>query len=374
MAYGLQRVGGLAGLRDGDHQRAAVQDGVAVAEFTRDLDFDRQPGPVFDRVLGQHPRVVCGAAGDDEHLVDLAKLLVGQTLLVEHDAPVDEVPEQGVGDRSGLLGDLLEHEVLVAALLGGGQVPVDVEPTGGDVRIAEEVGHAVTVGGDHHGLVLTQLHGFASVLDEGRDVGPQEHLAVTDTDHQRRRTPCGHDGAGIVRAGEHQREMALQPRQHGHHGTDEVTRGGSVVVLPRHQVDGDLGVRVADELDASGLQLGTQHSEVLDDPVVDNGDLARRVPVRMGVAVGRPAVSRPAGVSHAGVAGQASRVGLGERRLQVGQPPSAPTDRHSAVAVEQRDARGVIAPVLHPTQRVDDDVAGRTVPDVADDSTHDLSG
>ena len=37
-----------------------------------------------------------------------------------------EPAEQRVGDRLRLLGDLLEHEVVVAALLGGGEVPVDV--------------------------------------------------------------------------------------------------------------------------------------------------------------------------------------------------------------------------------------------------------
>ena len=47
--------------------------------------------------------------------------------LVEHDAGAVEVAEQGVGDRLRLLGDLLVHEGRVAALLGGGQVPVDVE-------------------------------------------------------------------------------------------------------------------------------------------------------------------------------------------------------------------------------------------------------
>ena len=88
---------------------------------------------MLDGVLGQQPGVIGGPAGDDEDLVDLAQFLVAQPLFVEHDAAVDEVPEQGVGDRGGLLGDLLEHEVLVAALLGGGQVPVDVERAALDV-------------------------------------------------------------------------------------------------------------------------------------------------------------------------------------------------------------------------------------------------
>ena len=71
--------------------------------------------------------MVGGAAGHHEHLVDLAQLLVGEPLLVEHDAAVDEMAQQRVGHRGGLLGDLLEHEVLVAALLGGRQIPVDVK-------------------------------------------------------------------------------------------------------------------------------------------------------------------------------------------------------------------------------------------------------
>ncbi len=82
---------------------------------------------MLDRVLGQQPGVICGTAGHHEHLVDLAQFLVAQPLLVEHDPATHEVSEQGVGHRGGLLGDLLEHEVLVAALFGGSQIPVDVE-------------------------------------------------------------------------------------------------------------------------------------------------------------------------------------------------------------------------------------------------------
>ena len=77
MPYGLQRVGGLAGLRDGHDEGVAVQNRVAVAELTGELHLDGQPGPVLDRVLGEQPGVIGGAAGDDEHLVDLAQLLIG---------------------------------------------------------------------------------------------------------------------------------------------------------------------------------------------------------------------------------------------------------------------------------------------------------
>ena len=73
--------------------------------------------------------MVGAAAGDDEDLVDVAQFLIGQALLVEHDPAVVEVAEQRVGHRGRLLLDLLEHEVVVAALLGGREVPVDPERT-----------------------------------------------------------------------------------------------------------------------------------------------------------------------------------------------------------------------------------------------------
>ena len=78
--------------------------------------------------LATRPGVVRGAAGDDEDLVDVAQVLVAEADLVEHDlAGLGEPAEQRVGDRLRLLVDLLEHEVVVAALLGGRGVPVDVE-------------------------------------------------------------------------------------------------------------------------------------------------------------------------------------------------------------------------------------------------------
>ncbi len=231
-------------------ERAAVQNRVAVTELAGQLDLDGQPRPVLDRVLGQQPGVVRGAARDDEHLVDLAQFLIAQALLVQDDAAVDEVPEQRVGDRGGLLGDLLEHEVLVAALFGGVQVPVDVEKssTRGHV-VAVEVGDAVAVGGDHDGLVLPEFDRVAGVPDERGDVGADEHLALADADHQRRRPPRRDDRAGLVGVGEHQGEVALEAAQHRQHGSGEIAGRFTVAVLPGDQVDGDFGVGVAGELD-----------------------------------------------------------------------------------------------------------------------------
>ena len=212
------------------------------------------------------------------------------------------------------------------------------------------------------------------MFDERGHIGADEHLAVTDAEHQRRGAPGGDDRARLVGVGEDQGEVALQPAQHGQHRRREVACGVAVVVLPGDQVHGDLGVGVAGELHARGFQLGAQRGVVLDDPVVDDRDLPGGVAVRVGVAVGGPAVGGPAGVAQAGAAGEVGGVGVGQRGLQVGQPAGPAAHGQPAAAVEQSDARRVVSAVLHPAQRVDDDVAGRTLPDVADDSTHSHPG
>ena len=77
--------------------------------------------------------------------------------------------EQCVGDRPRLLVDLLTHEPVVAAFFGRGQVPVHViGPYLSGLTL--ESGDLYAVRGDGDQLILAQLDGFASVLDERSNV------------------------------------------------------------------------------------------------------------------------------------------------------------------------------------------------------------
>ena len=316
----------------------------------------------------------CRTAGHHEHLVDIAQFLIGEPLLIENYPAKVEVPQQGVGHRRRLFGDLLEHEVLVAALFRGRQVPVDREdPRIIGVIVTREVGDAIAVRSDHHNLVLPQFDGFPGVFDECGDVGPEEHLALADTHDQRGGAARGHDRARVVGVGEDEGEVPLQPSHHSLHRRHEVAGGVSGFVLARHQMHGHLGVGVAGELDARGLQLGTQCGEVLDDPVMDHRDLAGRIPMRVSVAVGGGTVSGPAGVPHAGGSAEGF-TRFRDRGFQVGQPARLALHQQPAAAVGQRNPRRVIAPVLEPPQRLEDDTKGVPVADVPDDSAHSPPG
>ena len=78
----------------------------------------------------------------------------------------------------------------------------------------------------------------------------------------------------------------------------EVPAVRAVLVPEQHRRH--LGVGLAAERVAHREELGLQLCEVLDDAVVDDGELVVVGQVRVGVAVGRPAVRRPARVADAG--------------------------------------------------------------------------
>ncbi|GMA88090.1 hypothetical protein GCM10025868_33400 [Angustibacter aerolatus] len=92
-----------------------------------------------------------------------------------------------------------------------------------------------------------RLDGLAGVLDERRDVRPEEVRAVADADHERAVAAGPDDRARHVRVHREQREGALEPVADAAHRLGEVA---DLVVRPADEVRGDLGVGLAAEHDA----------------------------------------------------------------------------------------------------------------------------
>ena len=63
-------------------------------------------------------------------------------------------------------------------------------------------------------------------------------------------------------------------------------------------------------------QFLPEREEVLDDPVVDHGDVTGRVRVGMGVEVGRRAMGGPAGVADAGGPGGGSSSSIADQAAE----------------------------------------------------------
>ena len=136
------------------------------------------------------------------------------------------------------------------------------------------------------------------------------------------------------------------------------------------QMSEDLRIGLALKVMAAALQLLAQFGEVLDNAVVDDGDATIAAGVGMSVNDGRLAVGGPTGV--ADTAGSVA-IDIGKLALQTRNLTHAADNvevRRGALAHLERDARGVIAAILHALKACDQDVLCNIRAGVADNSAH----
>ncbi len=283
--------------------------------------------------------------------------------VIEHHLAVFDAGRQGALDGLGLLVDLLEHEVLVAALFGGGDVPVDVL---GDLvhRVAEAVIEAGGVFGEDDGVAVVEIDHIPGVFQDGRHVGGNEVLPLAKAEDQRALFLDRDHGAGQISAEDAQGVAALHLAHRAAHRPGQVMEP---VVVVFDQVGRHLSVGFGDEM----LALLDQHlfelEIVFHNAVVHHGDFAGigqmgvAVDIR-GCAVGGPAgvadalaaLNGPAAVNHAAEIGQPA-LGLGHLE---------------AVFCEHTDAGGVIASVLQLFQSFQQDGRSLTIAEISYNSTH----
>ena len=111
-----------------DDQGALVDHRVAVAELVRQLDLDRDPAPVLDRVLGDLAGVggACRRRSRRSCRRSAAPTRAMRSSSSTRCPSASVRPSRVSATACGLLVDLLLHEGRVAALLGGRGVPVHV--------------------------------------------------------------------------------------------------------------------------------------------------------------------------------------------------------------------------------------------------------
>jgi hypothetical protein len=270
--------------------------------------------------------------------------------------------------------DLLEHERLVAALLGLLGVPVDGldRALDGHAGGGEELD---ALGADDDDLVVLDVLDVPRVCEEGGDARGQELLAVAAADDQRALLAGADDDAGLVGRHGHERVVAAEAVVGDPDGLGEVVGG---LELARDQVRHDLDVGLRRELDALRQQLVLELHEVLDDPVDDDVDAVVLVEVRVRVVLADAAVGGPAGVADAGRGRRGGdgddASGAGLRGLRDGRAQRAQVadraDRVEAALRLHRDARGVVSAIFELLQSGEEDVLHRALSDVADDAAH----
>ena len=304
------------------------------------------------------------AAGGEHDAIHLQQLLVLDVEPAELRGPVllEQAAAQRVAHALGLLQDLLQHEVRVAAALDGGEVPVDPRH-----RLLlfhrVEVEDAVVAGAHHRDLAVVEIHDRARMREDGRGVRSHEVLAGADRHEQRRAVPRRHDRVGLTGREHRDPVRAVHLVQRARHRLDQRAPFRDVL-LDQVRQHFRVGLR-AEHVAALG-EGRAERAGVLDDAVVDERERAAAVGVRVRVdGVGR-AVRGPAGVGDARVAGRQRRAQLLLERADLarGLVHLDPAVRHD------RDARRVVAAVLEPLQPLEQQRGRVAGPGVAYDAAH----
>ena len=172
--------------------------------------------------------------------------------------------------------------------------------------------------GGHVGDVsLVEDDDVLGVLQDGRHVAGEEALAVAEPDDERHVHPGADDPVGMVGVHDADGVRAAHLVERDAHGLDEVA-----AVLRLDEVRQHLGIGLGGEPMSLGHESVLDLGVVLDDPVVDEGELAGAVGVRVGIRVVRPAVRRPARVADAGMAGRAVAVEVVGQVGELARPSS----------------------------------------------------
>jgi len=114
---------------------------------------------------------------------------------------------------------------------------------------------------------------------------------------------------------------------------------------------------------------------ILDDPVMNNGNLAVAIQMRMGVPNIRLAMSRPTGMTDSDLVARRPSLVAGQyffpndHRGKVGQFPRTLYDREAAIVVESNASR-VVAAIFKSPEAVEQNGHDRASTDVANDAAH----
>ena len=363
-AHRAERVGRLARLRHGDHHGVRVDERAAIARFRGHVHLDRQLPDRLDDVLGGQRGVPRRAAADQQQ-----PPRAGKDGGVETRARPQAVLAAGVdegGDRHAdgarLLVDLLEHEVRISVLLGVGRAPVGLDDPRGERSSTKGSDADAPRRQDGHLAVLDDLD-LARVGQQRGDVRRQQLTAGAGGDDQRRAPVArGDDDVRLARRDDGEGEGAAQAIDRARR---RLLQGQVAETLD--EVNDHLGVGARREHVARALQLLSELGVIFDDAVVHDGQRARAVGVRMGVAIRGRAVRGPARVADAD-----ARPGHGifqQGVLEIGDLAGAAADIEP-VAVDDRQAGRVVSAVLEALEPFDQEGCRLLVTHIAHDPAH----
>ena len=301
-------------------------------------------------------------AGNDVNTVELQQLLGGQRHALQRNvAVVVQIVGNGFFDRGGLLHDLFEHEVVVAAFFRAGNIPGDDHfGTVHRMPVGIENFHAVFGQPDH--LVILQRQHAAGIRQHRGNIRSDEIAEICQSHDQRAGVAHCDQLVGMIVAQNAQRVGALQTGNGFVHRVHQIAG-----VVLAHQMRHHFGVGFGQKLHAFVLQLLPQHGEVLDNAVVYHSNFAVGAAMGVGVDVAGLAVGCPAGVPNAD--GRVNVDAVMHHFLQLRQA-SLGFLNFDASVFDIRNAGRVIAAIFQLGQSVQQQRRCRLCADESNDSAH----
>ena len=339
-----------------------IDNRVTIAELRGDVYLDEDARQLLDVVFADKPRVICRTAGDDVDLIERVQIVripceffKGDRLLVCRNALAHRIAHS-----LRLLIDLLEHEVLIAALLRSLGIPRNLEHFLRN-RCAQTIRHLDCVLADNGKLAVSQNIGAARPRNDGGNIGCDEILSLAKSDDERIVLLRAEQHIRMSAAHERERVRPLDPLQNHAHCGDEIP-----AVDLFQEVCDNFRIRLGLEDMPLCNQFFLQRKIVLDNAVVHDGKIAVTVRMRMGVDIRRTAVRCPARMSDAEAALWHISLDLIAQR---GKTSHALLHANLAVAIDG-DARRVVATVFQLRQTIQQELCRLTIPDITNNSTH----
>ncbi len=273
-----------------------MDDGLTITELAGVLHLDGYLRKLLQRIHGNQACMPRSTARRDDDTLG-----VEETLLIVNKARESDIvmlhidtPTHGVGQRTGLLEYLLEHEVRIAAFLQlreGELQPLNLRRLA-DIAYRSNIQFLAPL--NRHDLFVFDIDDLIGIFDYRRSVRSEEILVFADTHHERT-TLTGSDNDIGVRAVENGNGVRT------HHLVECELNCRLEVYIVRllgilDELHQHLGIGRGLEGIAVLLQALLKHRIVLDNTVMDNRQLLRLGVVRVRIHRIRLAVGSPTGM------------------------------------------------------------------------------
>ncbi len=277
----------------------------------------------------------------------------------------------GILHRARLLENFLEHVVRKLSALDLFRREFDLANLRADRRRLDG-GHLEIIAGERDDLEVIEVYDTARVGDNRADVAGEKVFVAAHAEEQGTAPARADNLVGMVRMNDGDAVGAddvLERAAYGFRERGPVVAGMlgvDLLVMVADEMGENFRVRLRHKLVSLGQQAFLQKLVVLDDAVVDEGDLAGLVEVRVGIGIGRRAVRRPAGMADADFAFGGL---FGKDGGQIVDATGLLAELELLV-INDAEAGGIVTAVFEPAQAFEDDVLGGLPANVADDATH----